>query len=161
IGNDLITALEGDRYGTFPKPELLPPFRSWPNATPSADRGMPETSPGSNNFAVRGTMTSTGKAFMIDDPHREVTMPALRYVIHLNAPGWNGAGATEPGLPGVIRGHNEYVSWGRTASDADEADIYVEQLNPANGNQVKWRDGWENLRIVSETIAVRGGATQT
>src|SRR5262249_2434048 len=153
---DVIKALDGDRYGTFPKPELLPQFRSWPNATPSLDRGMPETSPGSNNMAVRSTLTATGKAFMVDDPPREVTMPALRYIIHLNAPGWNVAGATEPGLPGVIRGHNEHISWGRTASDADEADIYVEQVNPANPNQVKWQSGWEPLQILTETIAVRG-----
>jgi penicillin amidase len=161
ITNDLIRALEGDRYGTFPKPELLAHYRAWPNATPSTDLGMPETSPGSNNFAIRSTMTATGKAFMVDDPHREVTMPALRYIIHLSAPGWNVAGATEPGLPGVIRGHNEYISWGRTASAADEADIYVEQLNPANPNQVKWRDGWENLRVVTETINVRGSSPET
>jgi penicillin amidase len=121
---------------------------------------MPETSPGSNNMAVRAALTATGKAFMVDDPHREVTMPALRYIIHLNAPGWNVAGATEPGLPGVIRGHNDHVSWGRTASEADEADIYVEQLNPANANQVRWNNGWEALQLITETIGIRGAAPQ-
>jgi penicillin amidase len=160
ITDDVVKALDGDRYGTFPKPELLPQFRGWPGASASADRGMPELSPGSNNMAVSGRRTATGEAFMVDDPHREVTMPALRYIIHLNAPGWNVAGATEPGLPGVIRGHNGRVAWGRTASEADEADIYVEQLNPANANEVKWQGGWEPLRTVTETIAVRGGAPQ-
>ncbi len=158
VTDDVIKALDGDRYGTFPKPLLLPQYRAWPNATPSLDKGMPELSPGSNNMAVGGSLTATGKAFMVDDPHREVTMPALRYIIHLNAPGWNVAGATEPGLPGVIRGHNERISWGRTASDADEADIYVEQLNPANPNQVKWKGGWEPLQVTRETIAIRGAA---
>jgi penicillin amidase len=161
ITDDVAKALEGDRYGTFPKPELLPRFRNWPNTKPSGDRGMPETSPGSNNFAIRGLLTATGKAFMVDDPHREVTMPALRYIVHLNAPGWNVAGATEPGLPGVIRGHNERIAWGRTASDADEADIYVEQVNPADPNQVKWNGSWERLQIVKETINVRGAAPHT
>ncbi len=161
ITDDVAKALEGDRYGTFPKPELLPKFRNWPNKEASTDRGMPETSPGSNNFAVRGLLTATGKAFMVDDPHREVTMPALRYIVHLNAPGWNVAGATEPGLPGVIRGHNARIAWGRTASDADEADIYVEQTNPADANQVKWNGAWEPLQIVTETINVRGAAPHT
>jgi penicillin amidase len=161
ITDAVLRALDGDRYGTFPRPELLPQFRGLPNSAASNDFGMPETSPGSNNLAIRSTLSATGEAFMVDDPHREVTMPALRYVIHLHAPGWNVAGATEPGLPGVIRGHNEYISWGRTASAADEADIYVEQLNPANPNQVKWKDGWEPLRIERQTIAVRGQAPET
>src|SRR5262249_53263856 len=161
ITDDLAKALDGDRYGTSPKPELLAPYRGWPNARPSTDRGMPETSPGSNNFAIRGTRTATGKALMVDDPHREVTMPALRYIIHLNAPGWNVAGATEPGLPGVIRGHNDRIAWGRTASEADEADIYVEQVNPANPSEVKWKGAWEPLRAVTETINVRGAAPRT
>jgi penicillin amidase len=161
ITDEIIKALDGDRYGTFPKPELLPQFRGWPNATPSLDFGMPETSPGSNNFAVHARLTATGKAFMIDDPHREVTMPALRYIVHLNAPDWNVAGATEPGLPGVIRGHNDRIAWGRTASDADEADVYVEQVNPADPNQVRWNGAWAPLQIVRETIGVKGGAPQT
>lgn len=156
INDSILDALGGDLYGTFPKPDLLPQYRNWPGAQPSADRGMPERSPGSNNLAVEARLSSTGHAFMVDDPHREVTMPALRYIVHLNAPGWNVAGATEPGLPGVIRGHNERIAWGRTASDADEADIYVEQVNPANANEVRWNGRWEPLQIVKETIPVKG-----
>ena len=76
---------------------------------------------------------------MVDDPHRQVTNPAHRYLIHLNAPGWTVAGATEAPLPGVIRGHNGRVAWGRTATDTDSADVYVETVNPANPNEVQWR----------------------
>ena len=85
---------------------------------------------------------------MVDDPHRQVTLPAWRYLVHLNAPGWNVIGATEPGLPGVIRGHNGQVAWGRTATGTDEADVFVEELNPANPNEVKWNGAWEPLRSV-------------
>ena len=162
ITDDVLKALDGDRYGTFPKPRAAPAVTGAGRTRSRRRRsGMPETSPGSNNFAVSGSVTATGKAFMVDDPHREVTMPALRYIVHLNAPGWNVAGATEPGLPGVIRGHNEHIAWGRTASDADEADIYVEQLNPANPNQVKWHGGWEALQIRSgdDRGPRRGAAT--
>jgi penicillin amidase len=70
-------------------------------------------------------------------------------------------GATEPGLPGVIRGHNDHIAWGRTASDADEADIYVEQLDPESPNQVRWNGGWAPLQIVRETIGVKDGAPRT
>ena len=98
---------------------------------------------------------------MVDDPHRQVTLPAWRYLVHLNAPGWNVVGATEPGLPGVIRGHNGQVAWGRTATGTDEADVFVEELNPANPNEVKWNGAWEPLRSMTETITVKGEPART
>jgi penicillin amidase len=161
ITDEVVKALDGDEYGTFPKPELLPAYRGLPGAKPSLDQGVRENSPGSNNFAVSGTATATGKAFMVDDPHRQVTSPALRYLVHLNAPGWNIAGATEPGLPGVIRGHNDRIAWGRTATGTDEADVFIEQVNPADANQVMWNGKWEPLRIETETIAVKGEQPRT
>jgi penicillin G amidase len=87
-------------------------------------------------------------------------LPAWRYLIHLHAPGWNVIGATEPGLPGVIRGHNGQVAWGRTATGTDEADVFVEELNPANPREVKWKEAWEPMRVITETIVVKGSAPE-
>ena len=59
---------------------------------------MPEDAapdPGSNNWVVSGAKTDTGKPIVANDPHREVTNPSLRYIVHLNAPGWNVIGAQE------------------------------------------------------------------
>jgi penicillin amidase len=161
ITDDIAKALDGDEYGTFPKPHLLTAYRGLPGAKPSLDQGVPESAPGSNNFAIGGKATATGKAFMVDDPHRQVTSPALRYLVHLHAPGWNIAGATEPGLPGVIRGHNERVAWGRTATGTDEADVFVEHVNPADPNQVMWNGKWEALQVATETIEVKGEQPRT
>jgi penicillin G amidase len=161
ITDDVIKALDGNLYGDFPRPDLLPEFQRWPGATPTNREGAPERSPGSNNWAVAGALTASGKPIMVDDPHRQVTLPAWRYLVHLNAPGWNVIGATEPGLPGVIRGHNGQVAWGRTATGTDEGDVFVEELNPANPGEVKWKGAWEVLQKVSETIVVKGGPAQT
>ncbi len=97
---------------------------------------------------------------MVDDPHRQVTNPAHRYLLHLNAPGWSVAGATEAPLAGVIRGHNGRVAWGRTATETDQADVYVETVNPANPNEVMFNGTWEPLRVVTEEISVKGGPSQ-
>jgi penicillin amidase len=156
IGDEVIAALDGHFVGDYPRPELLPQFKALALAALSLDPGSPELAPGSNNWAVAPARSKTGKAIMVDDPHRQVTLPAWRYVIHLNAPGWNVAGATEPGLPGVIRGHNGKVSWGRTATGTDEADVFIETLNPANPNEVLWNGRWEPLRTVTEVIKVKG-----
>jgi penicillin amidase len=145
-------ALEGDLYGEFPRPELLPEFRR----ERSENTGARETSPGSNNWAVRPELTGTGKGFMVDDPHREVSLPAHRYMIHLVAPGWNVIGATESTIPGVIRGHNGQIAWGRTASGSDQADVFIEKLNPDNPREVLYRGAWEPLTVITEEIGVRG-----
>jgi penicillin G amidase len=158
IGDEVIKALAGDMYGNLPRPEILPQFRPLPGAVASVDMGVPETSPGSNNWAISGKLTGTGVAIMVDDPHRQVTNPARRYLLHLNAPGWNVAGATEAPLAGVIRGHNGRVAWGRTATETDQADVYVETVNPANANEVLWNGGWEPLRLMSEEVRVKGAA---
>ncbi len=161
ISADVIRALDGDMYGNLPRPEILPQYRALPGAVASLDMGVPERSPGSNNWAIGGTRTGTGVAIMVDDPHRQVTNPAHRYLLHLNAPGWTVAGATEAPLPGVIRGHNGRVAWGRTATETDQADVYVETVNPANPNEVRFNGQWESLRVVTETIAVKGAPTET
>jgi penicillin amidase len=161
VTDEVLKALDGVMSDDFPRPDLLPQFDSWPGARPSTAEGAPERSPGSNNWAVGAAMSATGVPLMVDDPHRQVTLPAWRYLVHLNAPGWDVAGATEPGLPGVIRGHNGKVAWGRTATGTDEADVFVEEVNPANANEVKWNGAWEPLRSVTETINVKGETPRT
>ena len=58
----------------------------------------------------------------------------------------------------MIRGHNGTVAWGRTATDTDNADVYVETVNPANADEVQWNGAWEPLRVFTEEITVRGAA---
>jgi penicillin G amidase len=145
-------ALEGDLYGEFPRPKLLPQFRG----PRSENGGARETSPGSNNWAVRPELTGTGKGFMVDDPHREVSLPAHRYIIHLVSPEWNVIGATESTIPGVIRGHNGRIAWGRTATGSDQADVFIERMNPENPGEVFYRGEWEPLKVLTEEIRVKG-----
>jgi penicillin amidase len=111
---------------------------------------------GSNAWAVTGERSATGSPLLAADPHRLLANPALRYLVHLTAPGWNVAGATAPWLPGVAIGHNDRIAWGMTAFDADTADIYVERLNPDNSHQVQIDGRWQNTTVVSGMIWVKG-----
>jgi penicillin amidase len=83
-------------------------------------------------------------------------VPSLRYWVHLVAPGWDVIGAGEPVLPGVSIGHNEYGAWGLTVFGGDSEDLYVYDTNPANPNQYKYRGVWEDMRIVKDSIPVKG-----
>jgi penicillin amidase len=139
------------------RPEILPRFRSMASIEHAlGNRAIDE--PGSNNWVLSGALSDTGKPVVANDPHREVTLPSLRYIVHLNAPGWNVIGATEPPFFGVAIGHNDRVAWGLTIVGTDQHDVYVEELNPSNHDEVRWGEGWEPVRRVAEEIAVKGQA---
>ena len=111
---------------------------------------------GSNNWVVSGSKTQSTYPILANDPHRVQGAPSLRYWVHLVAPGWNVIGGGEPVLPGVSIGHNEYGAWGLTIFGNDNEDIYVYDVNPANSNEYRYRGQWEPMRIVKDTIPVRG-----
>jgi penicillin amidase len=110
----------------------------------------------SNNWAVSGALTASGKPLLANDPHRVLAEPSLRYVVHLVAPGWNVIGAGEPGLPGVAAGHNERIGWGFTIFGLDQQDLYIEKLNPADPLEYETPSGWQRMAVAQESIAVRG-----
>ena len=116
---------------------------------------------GSNNWVVAGTRTATGKPILANDPHRAITNPAVRYITHLVAPGWNVIGAGEPASPGVAIGHNDRIAFGLTVVGMDQQDVYVESLGPCPGQSAgldcyRHAGRWKHLRVVHETIRVKG-----
>jgi penicillin G amidase len=155
ITDEVVAAL---RTGGGPVvPALLPAYGGGAAGGPD-DTSVRE--PGSNNWVVSGARSATGHPVVANDPHREVTNPSLRYIVHLQAPGWNVIGAGEPPFVGVALGHNDRVAWGLTIVGTDQEDVYVERVNPANANEVRFKDAWEPLRIVKETIKVKGRADE-
>lgn len=115
-----------------------------------------EKSIGSNNWIIAASRSASGYPMLANDPHRAVTVPSLRYMVHLNAPGWNVVGGGEPTIPGVSIGHNEVGAWGLTVFDIDSEDLMVYQLNSSNPNQYKFNGVWETMKIIKDTIHVKG-----
>ena len=111
---------------------------------------------GSNNWIVSGGLSQSKFPMLANDPHRAITAPSLRYMVHLNAPGWNVVGGGEPTIPGVSIGHNDFGAWGLTIFDIDAEDLYVYQLNPTNSRQYKYQDHWEDMRGIADTLHVKG-----
>jgi penicillin amidase len=85
----------------------------------------------------------------------------LRYIVHLNAPGWNAIGAAQPPFLGVSIGHNDKVAWGLTITGTDFQDVFVEDLNPANVDEVMYNGKPEPLRTVKEEIKIKGEQSRT
>ena len=113
---------------------------------------------GSNNWIVSGTRTQSSMPLLANDPHRVIEAPSLRYWVHLVAPGWNVIGGGEPVLPGVSIGHNEYGAWGLTIFGTDSEDLMVYETNPANPNEYRYQGRWEAMRVVADTVPVKGQA---
>jgi len=101
---------------------------------------------GSNAWAVGAMRAAGGRALLANDPHLELTIPGLWYVVDLRAPGIHVAGAAIPGAPGVALGHNERVAWGATNADVASTSVY-------DAGKLS-RSGWH-----SERFAVRFGST--
>lgn len=116
---------------------------------------------GSNNWAVDGSKTASGKPILCSDPHLGFSLPMLWYTCHISVGGENLVGVTFPGGPGFVIGHNDEIGWGLTNLQADAVDMFVESLNPADAMQYRHRGEWKQINRITEQVAVRGEATRT
>ena len=158
---DAMRAGDGDPFtaGRLPALEIVEPYRDLVSPRePRAARVLPGVvaTEGSNNWVMTGSRSPTGVPILANDPHRRIEMPALRYFVHLNAPGWNVIGGGEPPFAGVDAGSNASMAWGFTFAGTDMVDVYVEELHPDEPDMVRWQDGWEPLRVIEEEIPVKG-----
>lgn len=102
----------------------LPLFRQ--AVTPRGLRG------GSNEWAVAPRLTSNGRPLMANDPHLALDVPATFYEVHLNAPPdrINVIGSGFAGVPFVILGQNQWLTWGATTNPLDVTDTFQERIVP-------------------------------
>jgi penicillin amidase len=152
---------DGDPFeGSLPPLDVIAPYAGLVQALKVARVSGPwdASEEGSNNWVMSGSRTPSGIPILANDPHRRIEMPALRYFSHLVAPGWNVIGGSEPPFAGINAGNNERMAWGFTFAGTDMVDLYVEELRPDNPNEVRWQNGWEPLRVISEEIRVKGEA---
>lgn len=113
----------------------------------------------SNNWVVSGARTDTGRPLLANDPHLGTQMPSLWYLAHLQGGSLDVVGATLPGLPGVIIGHNARIAWGVTNVMTDNQDLFVERLN--SRGEALHGDTWEPMSVRTETIRVKGQPDET
>jgi penicillin amidase len=117
--------------------------------------GLADGNPGSNAWAIAGSHTASGKPILSNDMHLEYSLPGIWYMAHLQAPGFDVAGVTLPGAPGVIVGHNRRIAWGITNLQFDVQDLYVEKFDDRTGRYV-FRGQIEQARQEREIIRVKG-----
>lgn len=111
---------------------------------------------GSNNWAVAGSRTRSGRPILANDPHLDPVLPPHWYLAHLSTPHWQVAGAALIGAPAIGAGHNGFCAWGITAGLTDTVDLFVEEVAP-DGRGVRRGAGYEHCDIRREVIEVKGG----
>ncbi|WP_088282074.1 penicillin acylase family protein [Ideonella sp. A 288] len=111
---------------------------------------------GSNNWVLSGSRTATGTPLLANDPHLKLSAPALWYFARIVTPELTVAGATLPGLPGVVLGQSPHIAWGFTNTGPDVQDLYLERVDPADPGRYQTPDGWARFETVAEVIRVKG-----
>ena len=141
-GAPLPAAVAPELAGVFPPRVPSHPRtngRTWtPGHGALAGLGLDAVAMGgaSNSWVVSGARTVSGKPMTANDPHLTHLLPSIFVQQHQVAPGLDVIGATLPGLPWVITGHNARVAWGVTSTVADAMDLVVEREDPARKGTV-------------------------
>jgi len=111
---------------------------------------------GSNNWAVSGNRTETGKPILSNDMHLTLSSPGIWMQMHQVIPGkLNVTGVLIPGQPFIVAGHNEKIAWGMTNLMVDDVDLYAEKINPENHNQYFFNGEWNDMTSKDEIINIK------
>ncbi len=111
---------------------------------------------GSNNWAVDGTMSASGKPVLANDPHvPHLLAPTFWYHVHLHGGSYDAAGLMFSGIPLMGAGTNGHVSWGITNARCDYIDLFKEKVDPDDPGRYFYKGEWREFEVVEETIEVK------
>jgi penicillin amidase len=124
-----------DALPWFPGPHTMPPSAS-------------------NEWAVDGRHTVSGAPLLAGDPHLRLAFPGIWYLARIDLPDRSLVGATGPGVPGIVIGHNGQIAWTFTTTGADVQDVFIE--TPVGTDFYQTPDGPAPFTRREERILVRG-----
>lgn len=110
----------------------------------------------SNNWVVDGRHSASGKPVLANDPHLGFAAPGVWFLARLETPEHVITGATAPGVPFVIIGHNRHIAWGVTDTTSDVEDLFIEKTDPADPQRYLTPRGSAPFVVHHEVIRVRG-----
>lgn len=122
--------------------------------------GWTGTHLGSNNWVVNANKSASGKPIIANDPHLAFSAPGKWYAATIiSKQGWKTSGVTLPGVPGIVIGKGENISWVLTNVMNDDSDFYIEKFDSSKTKYLL--DGeWKSLNVIKDTIKVKGEKDQ-
>jgi penicillin amidase len=128
----------------------------------------PKLAPGSNCWAVDGSISSSGAALVANDMHLGLSLPNTWYRVRMicpgadpSQPGLDVTGVTLPGVGAIVVGSNGFIAWAFTNAMLDTADIILLELAPDRPGLYRTPDGWKAFENHTEVLRVRGGKDVT
>jgi penicillin G amidase len=116
----------------------------------------PHPANGSNNWAVMGKKSTTGRPILSNDIHLGLALPSLWYEMQLVSPSQNVYGISLPGAPGVILGFNSKLAWGVTNGGTDVLDWYELRYRDSNKSEYLFEGEWRPVISREVEIGIRG-----
>ena len=147
FGKLTIQAVHDSSYFHPPMPDLI-------------EREKPDKANGSNNWALAGSKTMTGRPILCNDPHLKLRLPSIWYEIQITTPEYSCYGVSIPGAPGILIGFNEYVAFGSTNAMRDVMDYYEITFRDKSKSQYLYNGRWESTSSRIETYVIRDAKTQ-
>ncbi len=149
--NELWPAPPGDQLGVpqAEKPDDHAALAPAP-AEVLRDRGA------SNNFVIAGSRSASGKPLLANDPHLGLQAPIQWYLVRMETPTLTLVGATAPGVPMLLIGHNGQVAWSFVTTHSDTQDLFLEKLLPGDPTQYLAPEGPLAFETRNEIIKVEG-----
>lgn len=147
----------------FPAPAIHPVapatadslYFQWKDSAAIVPVHKPDKDNGSNNWAVSGQKTQSGRPILCNDPHLGLSLPSLWYEMQLHTPQTNAYGASFPGSPAIIIGFTDQVAWGVTNASRDVKDYYAIRFKD-DSKQEYWFDStWKPARQKIEEFKVK------
>ncbi len=115
----------------------------------------------SNAWAAAPSRSASGGTLMANDPHTEFTAPGTWYLARLELETGGVIGGTIPGIPAILLGRSDSVGWGLTSTILDDQDLFIEEVNPENRNELRSPDGWTRMRARQSIIRIADAAPKT
>lgn len=147
------------------------PEAPWENVPTSYRVGTGDDTPetplgasaiGSNNWAVSGALSASGRPVVANDPHVPfVPLPTFWHHLHLHGPDHRVQGGMFPGLPAFGFGHNGDLAWGCTTGFRDAYDVYRVHRLADDPSRYRTEHGSGAIAKHREELPARGGRTVT
>jgi penicillin amidase len=120
---------------------------------------LPEPGYGSNAWVLAPEATGGG-AILANDPHLGLQAPGTWYLIRMTAADGSLTGASLPGVPGIVLGHNGRIAWGLTTTGGDVQDLFIERVDPADPNRYLTPGGSAPFEVRVEDIGIGDEASE-
>ena len=110
---------------------------------------------GTNAIACRKTNKKEKIAIMANDLHSSLSLPCQWYQVHITSKNINVAGMTLPGVPFVLSGRNDNISWGISNMMLDDCDFFIHELAGENNRYFMSPTGKKEFVLKKDTIIVK------